>query len=239
MSASKIRADYEQLAQIAQTFGQQAESTQRLLSALKSNVSTLQAGDWVGKGADKFYGEMNTAVLPAVQRVVAAMNNASSTTIRISRIMKQAEKDAAAVLKDRGNGSGGSAGFAGASASASGKAKVSSSGGGILGKIGGFFKSAAGHVGDFFIGAGSELVDMVKGIGDMVTHPIQTIKGIGYAITHPGETWDALKKPFVDAWTSGHPGQAIGRGFVFAASFFVGAGEAKAVAEVGKVGEVV
>ncbi len=56
-----------------------------------------------------------------------------------------------------------------------------------------------------------------------------------HGITHPGELWDAFKKPFVEAWESGHPFRAIGRGALFAASLFVGAGEAEAA---GKAGEL-
>src|SRR6185436_10451485 len=45
VTASKVRADYEQLTQIAQAFGQQAETAQKVLSAMQSNMNTLQAGD--------------------------------------------------------------------------------------------------------------------------------------------------------------------------------------------------
>ncbi len=86
MSPSKVRADYEQLAEIAEAFGQQAESAQQTLGDLKEIISVLQGGDWVGKGADAFYAEMNSAVLPATARLAAAL----SATRRISRVMKQA-----------------------------------------------------------------------------------------------------------------------------------------------------
>jgi WXG100 family type VII secretion target len=105
MTASKVRTDYEQLRQIAQVFGQQAECARQLLSALQKDMGTLQGGDWVGKSADKLYAEMNSAVLPAMQRVVAAMNEAASTTARISRVMKQAEDDSAALFRLDGKAS--------------------------------------------------------------------------------------------------------------------------------------
>src|SRR5574337_658370 len=102
MTASKVRADYEQLAQIAQVFCQQSETTQQVLRALQNDVNTLQRGDWVGKGAEAFYAEMNTAVLPAMKRVVGALSEASNTTQRISRIMKQAEDHSAALFRPVG-----------------------------------------------------------------------------------------------------------------------------------------
>jgi WXG100 family type VII secretion target len=99
MTSEKVRADYVQLAAIAQSFGQQAESARSLLGALRSDMATLQAGDWVGRGADKFYAEMNASVLPAMTRMVAAMNEAARTTARISQVMKQAEGDSAALFR--------------------------------------------------------------------------------------------------------------------------------------------
>src|SRR5262245_10694604 len=113
MTASKIRTDYEQLTSMAQAFGQQAESTRSVASALLSTMQTLQGGDWVGKGADAFYAEMTAAVIPAMNRVVAAMNEAASTTAKISQVMKQAEDDSAALFRldgtQAGEGSTGSA----------------------------------------------------------------------------------------------------------------------------------
>src|SRR3972149_6588647 len=99
MTISSVRGDYEELAMIAQTLSRQAESTRQTLGALQKNMNTLQGGDWVSKGADAFYAEMNTAVLPAMKRLVAALNEAASTTTKISRIMKRAEDDAAALFK--------------------------------------------------------------------------------------------------------------------------------------------
>jgi WXG100 family type VII secretion target len=99
MSAARVRADYEQLRQIAGTFGQQAECTRQILAALQKQLETLQAGDWVGKSADTFYAEMTSAVLPAMGRVVAAMNEAATTAAKISQVMKRAEDDAAALFR--------------------------------------------------------------------------------------------------------------------------------------------
>src|SRR6185503_8057101 len=151
---------------------------------------------------------MTLAVLPAMARVVAAMNSAASTTAKISRVMKQAENNAAAVLKDRGNGSNGNAGFVGVIGTASGAAIGWQSAnvgtrGGILNTIG----SAASHAGDFVVGAGSELFDIGKGIATTVISPAyasyQAGKGLWHIVNNSGAAWDAFKKPYVEAWESG------------------------------------
>lgn|SRR5574341_143292 len=99
MPASKVRADYEALASISQVFGQQADCVRGTFKQLKEGVEALQGGDWVGKGADKFYQEMNSAMLPAVQRLAQALERASETTKQISEVMKQAEEDAARLFR--------------------------------------------------------------------------------------------------------------------------------------------
>jgi WXG100 family type VII secretion target len=105
MTIAKIRTDHEQLAVIAKTFSCRAESAQKVLGTLQSNLNTLQGGDWIGKGAQAFYSEMNSDILPTMKRLVKAMNGAASTARKISQIMQQAEDDAAALFKSDGSGS--------------------------------------------------------------------------------------------------------------------------------------
>jgi hypothetical protein len=145
--------------------------------------------------------------------------------------MQDAEARAAAVLRADGSAAaaaGSSGAAAGGSAAATGSGNAS--GGGLLGAIAEFWL-------DLNIGAVSELWDMVKGMGNIILHPWETVKGLAYGVTHPVELFNALTQPYVDDWNSGHPGRAIGRGVVFIGSFFVGAGEAKAVGTAGKAGE--
>ncbi|MEP7357555.1 MAG: WXG100 family type VII secretion target [Anaerolineales bacterium] len=218
MTAPRVRADYEQLKQAAQSFGEAGEAAAQTLRAIQKEKQTLEAGDWVGQGAKAFYQEMNESVLPTLQRLASAMQSARTTTLAISRVIKQAEDAAAALFRQPG-GPAGATGFAGAAASASGSASVGGGGGFLSG------------VGDFFKGAFDEAKDMVGGLWHVATDPIGTIKGLAFAVTHPAQLWEAFKKPYVEAWESGHPWQAIGRGAFFAATLLVGAGEAGGAAK--------
>src|SRR6185503_10116030 len=96
----------------------------------------------------------------------------------------------------------------------------------ILSSIGGFFSSVAGGVKDFAIGVVSEAKDMVTGLAHAVTHPVETIKGLAFAVTHPIQTAKAIAHLFVEAWESGHPFQAIGRGVLAVGTLFLGGGGA-------------
>ncbi|HEY9857001.1 MAG TPA: peptidoglycan-binding domain-containing protein, partial [Stenomitos sp.] len=79
-----------------------------------------------------------------------------------------------------------------------------------------------GHVADVFIGGGQAIGDMVKGVFNVIAHPIQTVKGIGYVVTHPASLVHAFIDPYKQAIAEGRPGLALGRGIVEIGSLFVG-----------------
>ncbi len=77
---------------------------------------------------------------------------------------------------------------------------------------------------------------MVTGVWNMVTDPVGTAKGLWYGITHPGELWDAIKQPYVEAWESGHPWEAIGRGTMALVTTLLGTKGADKASKAAKVG---
>jgi WXG100 family type VII secretion target len=94
MSAPTIRSDYDQLRSMAQAFRAQSENIQKQSQQLKSDMETLQGGDWEGKGAQAFYREMGDTVMPTMQRLQRALAEASRITQQISQVMKAAEDEA-------------------------------------------------------------------------------------------------------------------------------------------------
>ncbi len=102
MPAPKVRGDYDQLQRIAQGFGAEASNSQNMLQSLTNNINALRSGDWVGQGATAFYTEMDSAVLPSLKRMHAALEHAQQATMQLRTLIQQAEHDAAALLKDDG-----------------------------------------------------------------------------------------------------------------------------------------
>jgi len=92
--ADRFRTEYSQLNQIANTFNQQSDAIKQMSNSIKTCVEDLRQGAWIGKGADKFYAEYDSAVAPTLQRLERALSQASSTTKKIAQISKQAETDA-------------------------------------------------------------------------------------------------------------------------------------------------
>jgi WXG100 family type VII secretion target len=99
MSSARVRAQYDELDQIAQRFSAEAESANALNQTLRRQVATLQSGDWIGPGASAFYAEMSGAVFPALLRLGQALDNAARGARQIQRLFREAESDAADVLR--------------------------------------------------------------------------------------------------------------------------------------------
>ncbi len=99
MPATRIRGDYDALAQISQIFARQAEEMQRTVQRVQRQKDTLQGGDWVGKGATAYYHEMDGEVLPSLKRLATALNTADRVARQIIQILNQAEEEAARILK--------------------------------------------------------------------------------------------------------------------------------------------
>jgi WXG100 family type VII secretion target len=200
---------------IAQAFGRESEAAGRTTQTLQRSMEVLKGGDWVGQGAKVFYREMEQEVLPGMRRLTKSLSSANQVTLQIINVLHGAEDEAARILRGLLAGLMGTAG-------------------GILSGIGEALGSALGHVGDFFVGMWEEGKDMVTGLVNLVRDPIGTAKGLLHGITHPGELWEAFKQPYVEAWESGHPGQAIGRGVMFVGSMLLGTKGADKISKAAK-----
>lgn len=93
MPAATIKTDHDQLAKIGQTFSKASSAIAGVNRKIKSSQNTLEGGDWIGKGANAFFKEMNGDVNPAMKRLESALAEAARTTKQIAKIMKAAEDD--------------------------------------------------------------------------------------------------------------------------------------------------
>lgn len=130
MPSNRVRVDHDQLAQISRGFQTESDSARGLIQSVRQSMDTLQGGDWVGPGATAFYAEMNGDVLPSLNRLASALGEASRVTQRISAAFRQAETEAAAVLRGQPGQGGGGPGSPGGGPGAGGD---SGSSGGLTG----------------------------------------------------------------------------------------------------------
>jgi WXG100 family type VII secretion target len=94
----KIQIDYDELANIANQFAQEASAAEQLVNRITSLVGQLEGGGWIGRGAQAFYAEMHDEVEPGLQRMVQALEDGSSSIKQISSIISQAEQEASSLF---------------------------------------------------------------------------------------------------------------------------------------------
>ncbi len=94
----KIRWDYDQLTQMTQMFTAQGSAIAGVNRKIKAAQSTLEGGDWIGKGAKAFYQEMNSEVNPSLKRLEKAMEEAAQITKQIHQTVHTAEDDSSKIL---------------------------------------------------------------------------------------------------------------------------------------------
>jgi WXG100 family type VII secretion target len=99
MASDEIKADYEQLEQVAGRFANQAQAIEEMLQSIRSSMDPLENGGWIGRGASSFFSEMSSEVLPACQRLINVLHDASQATKDIANVMKRAEDEASSPFR--------------------------------------------------------------------------------------------------------------------------------------------
>jgi len=97
--SNEIRADYEELENLASRFAHQSEATQQLLEKVRSRMDPLRNGGWEGRAAERFFGEMDGEVIPVSQKLQAVLENGSQITRAIIQMVRQAEEEASSLFR--------------------------------------------------------------------------------------------------------------------------------------------
>ena len=98
--------------------------------------------------------------------------------------------------------------------------------------------------GSFLKGVVGSVWGTIKGVGQIIAHPINTISGVVHAVAHPIQTFNAIKKVVVNTYNEFKNGDANTRPNILGnlsgniAQVFIGTGEIKVVEEVTDVGKV-
>ena len=103
MAKSFFQLNYDQLASIAKTFKDEGEDTARLHSATRQRVRDLHS-EWAGEAAEKFFEEMETELLPAVQRLAQALFLTQDVTNDIMKIIHEADEDTVGFFRNQLSG---------------------------------------------------------------------------------------------------------------------------------------
>jgi WXG100 family type VII secretion target len=87
---AKIRKlNYDDMTNIVGKFKSEAQEIDSLLKQSKSKVESLHNNQWVGQGSEKFFGEMEQSVLPALGRLVGALGHAADVAQKIADTIRR------------------------------------------------------------------------------------------------------------------------------------------------------
>ena len=91
---AKIRKlNYDDMNSIVGKFKTEAQEIDGLLKQTKGKVESLHNNQWVGQGSEKFFSEMESLVLPAVSRLVDALNHAADIAQKIADTIRRFDED--------------------------------------------------------------------------------------------------------------------------------------------------
>ena len=92
--ADRTELDYNQMQAISKQLTNEADAINQLLNQTKSKVDSLHGHQWVGRGADQFFTEMESLVLPSMTRLVNALQQGASAADKIVQTYHAAEDEA-------------------------------------------------------------------------------------------------------------------------------------------------
>jgi WXG100 family type VII secretion target len=98
--ADEIRADYDQLEQVASQFVNEAQAIQAMQQKVRSSYAKLVDKGWIGQGATAFFDEMDSKVLPTQEHLQQALEQAGQITQKIAQAIRQAEEQASSLFRN-------------------------------------------------------------------------------------------------------------------------------------------
>lgn len=90
--AGTVQVNYDEMQGIIKLLQQEENELRALLQQTKGKVESLHGNQWVGQGADKFFQEMEGTVLPAMGRMVYALDVAGNVAKQIINTIHNADE---------------------------------------------------------------------------------------------------------------------------------------------------
>ena len=106
MAQDRFQVKYDELDQLSGMFANEAGQVGETMGKLKSAIENKR-DKWIGEGAQKFFNEMESEVLPALGKLQAALNEGSTKTKQMAGLVHEHEEQASNLFKGGGLGNPG------------------------------------------------------------------------------------------------------------------------------------
>jgi WXG100 family type VII secretion target len=104
MPSGKVQLKYDELMDARERFRRNGEAVAQLIQNIRSKMDVLEGGLWIGYGAQSFFGEMQSEVLPALNRLHAALAESAVQGIQTVHDKGQEAEEQAGNLFKQGPG---------------------------------------------------------------------------------------------------------------------------------------
>ncbi len=100
--AGQIQINYEEMRGIIQRMKSSQQEVENIYRTTKQKVDALHANQWIGKGSDQFFREMEEKVLPGLRRLAAALGTAAEKAQKICDTIRQADESTKSFFSNLG-----------------------------------------------------------------------------------------------------------------------------------------
>ena len=106
MAQDRFQVKYDELDQMAGMFSSEGGQVGEVIGKLKSAIENMR-DKWIGEGAQKFFNEMESEVLPGLSKLQTALNDGATKTKQIAGLIHEHEEQASNLFKGGGGAVGG------------------------------------------------------------------------------------------------------------------------------------
>jgi len=87
-----IQLEYDQLRSLSQKLSQEQQDVQKLLTRLTSQLEVLRGGKWKAEAATQFYGDMDSNLIPRMQKLLKAIQLTQDGIAQTVNHVRQADE---------------------------------------------------------------------------------------------------------------------------------------------------
>ena len=91
--ATSVKLNYADLNAVVGKFRNEANDIEQARNTTNGKVQALHNNQWIGDAADKFFGEMEDHVLPAVARLVTALGTAADAVQKVAGTIQSFDQE--------------------------------------------------------------------------------------------------------------------------------------------------
>lgn len=89
----RIEVDYEAMRKFGKSFQNEGDDLTKLYFVTNTKLDGLKR-DWIGRGSESFFHEMENTMMPSFDRLCKALIDAAQAANKVSRLFSDAEETA-------------------------------------------------------------------------------------------------------------------------------------------------